>query len=159
MFSNYFQSSHRLILIHRFQWVVYQLEILRHCSTDVFRTLEGLPNSLEETYEHILRGIDQANQEDVHRLFQCLAVTARPLQVEELAAVLAFDFSKGGLPKLNEDWCWEDRGEAALSACSQLVSVINNNGTRVVQFSHSSVKEFLMSDRLASSMQIGRAFV
>ena len=153
MFSNYFQSSHRLILIHRFQWVVYQLEVLRHCSTDVCRTLEGLPNSLEETYEHILRGIDQANQEDVHRLFQCLAVAARPLQVEELAAVLAYDFGKGALPKLNEGRHWDDRGEAALAACSQLVSVIDINGTRVVQFSHSSVINFLMSDRLANSME------
>ena len=67
--------------------------------------------------------------------------------------MLAFDFSKGGLPKLNEDRHWEDRGEAALSACSQLVSVISINGTRVVQFSHSSVINFLMSDRLASSME------
>ena len=140
------------MLTHRFQWLVYQFEVLRHCSTDVRRTLEGLPNSLEETYERILKGIDQANQEDAYRLFQCLAVAVRPLQIEELAAVLAFDFSKGGLPKLNTDWRWEDQGEAALSACSQLVSVINNNGTRVVQFSHSFVKEFLMSDRLASSM-------
>ena len=140
------------MLTHRFQWVVYQLEVLRHRSTDVRRTLEGLPNSLEETYERILKGIDQANQEDAYRLFQCLAVAVRPLQIEELAAVLAFDFSKGGLPKLNADWRWEDQGEAALSACSQLVSVINNNGTRVVQFSHSSVKEFFMSDRLANSM-------
>ena len=139
--------------MHRFQWVVYQLEALRHCSTDVRRTLEGLPNSLEEMYERILKGINQANQKDAYRLLQCLAVAVRPLQVEELAAVLAFNFSKGGLPTLNEDWRWEDRGEAALSACSQLVSVINNNGTRVVQFSHSSVKEFLMSDRLASSME------
>ena len=66
--------------------------------------------------------------------------------------MLAFDFSKGGIPTLKEDWRWEDRGEAVLSACSHLVSVINNNGTRVVQFSHSSVIDFLMSDRLANSM-------
>ena len=147
------QSSHRLMLTHRFLWVFYQLEVLRHCSTDVRRTLEELPKSLEETYERILKGIDQANREDVYRLLQCLVVAVRPLQIEELAAVLAFDFSKGGLPKLNADWRWEDRGEAALSACSQLVSVISNNGTRVVQFSHFSVKEFLMSDRLASSSE------
>jgi hypothetical protein len=54
------------------------------------------------------------------------------------------------VPHLNADWRWEDRGEAALSACSQLVSVISINGSLVVQFSHSSVKEFLMSNRLAS---------
>jgi hypothetical protein len=147
------QSSHHLMLSRRFQWVFYQLEVLRQCSTDVRRTLEKLPKSLEETYERVLKGIDQANREDVYRLLQCLTVAVRPLHIEELAAVLAFDFNKGGLPKVNADWRWEDRGEAALSACSQLVSVISNNGSRVVQFSHSSVKEFLMSDRLASSIE------
>jgi ankyrin repeat protein len=143
------------MLSYRFQWVFYQLEVLRRCSesTNVRRTLEELPKSLEETYERIRKGIDQANREDAHRLFQCLSTAVRPLQIEELAGVLAFDLSKGGLPKLNEDWLWEDRGEAALSACSQLVSVISNNGSRIVQFSHSSVKEFLMSDRLASSTE------
>jgi ankyrin repeat protein len=120
---------------------------------DVRRTLEELPKSLEGTYERILKGTDQANREDVYRLLQCLTVAIRPLQIEELAAVLAFDFNKGGLPKVNADWRWEDRGESALSACSHLVSVLSNNGTRVVQFSHSSVKEFLMSDRLASSIE------
>jgi ankyrin repeat protein len=147
------QSSYRLTLSHRFKRVFYQLEALRLCSSDVRRTLEEMPKSLEETYERILKKIDQANREDVYRLLQCLAVAVRPLQIEELAAVLAFDFSKGGLPKVKADWRWEDQGEAALSACSKLVSVISNNGTRVVQFSHSSVKEFLMSDHLASSIE------
>jgi ankyrin repeat protein len=141
------------MLSHRFQWVFYQLEVLRHCSTDVRRTLEELPKSLEETYERILKGIDQANREDAYRLLQCLAVAVRPLHIEELVAALAVESNKGGLPRLNADWRWEDRGESALSACSQLVTVISNNDSRVVQFSHSSVKEFLMSDRLASSIE------
>ena len=140
------------MLTHRFKWVFDQLEILRRCSTNVRLALEELPKSLEEAYERILKGIDQANREGAYHLFQCLAVAVRPLQVEELAGVLAFDLSKGGLPKLNANWRWEDQGEAILSACPQLVSVINSNGTRVVQFSHSSVEEFLMSDRLASSI-------
>jgi ankyrin repeat protein len=139
------------MLSYRFQWVIYQLEAQQHCSTDVRRTLEELPKSLEETYERILKGIDQANRDDAYRLLQCLAVAVRPLQIEELAAALAFDFNEGGLPRLNADWRWEDQGEAALSACSHLVSAISSNGTRIAQFSHSSVKEFLMSDRLASS--------
>ena len=77
----------------------------------------------------------------------------RPLRVEELAEVLAFDLTTGGIPKLNADWRWEDQEEAVLSACSSLVSVIIDDGSRVVQFSHFSVKEFLTSDRLASCME------
>jgi hypothetical protein len=51
---------------------------------------------------------------------------------------------------LNTGWRWEDQEEAVLSACSSLVSIIIDNGSRVVQFSHFSVKEFLTSDRLKS---------
>ena len=88
-----------------------------------------------------------------YRLLQRLAVALRPLRVEELAEVLAFDLTAGGMPKLNADWRWHDQEEAVLSACSSLVSVIVDDGSRVVQFSHFSVKEFLTSDRLASCQE------
>jgi ankyrin repeat protein len=63
------------------------------------------------------------------------------------------DLTAGGIPKLNPDWRWEDQEEAVLSACSSLVSVMVRNGSRVVQFSHFSVKVFLTSERLASCME------
>jgi hypothetical protein len=109
-----------------------------------------LPKSLDETYKRILNEINNANREHAYRLLQCLTVSLRPLRVEELAEVLAFDLTTGGIPKLNSDWRWEDKEEAVLSACSSLVSVIIDDGSRVVQFSHFSVKEFLTSNRLAS---------
>ncbi|KAH9170748.1 hypothetical protein EDB89DRAFT_2243945 [Lactarius sanguifluus] len=137
-----------------FRWVFCQLEVLRHCfPTNLRRILEELPKSLDETYKRILKEINNANREHAYRLLQCLAVASRPLRVEELAEVLAFDLSMGGIPKLISDWRWEDQEEAVLSACSSLVSVIVHNGSRVVQFSHFSVKEFLISDRLASCME------
>ncbi len=139
---------------NRFRWVFCQLEVLRHCfPTNLRRILEELPKSLDETYKRILKEINNANREHAYRLLQCLAVASRPLQVEELAEVLAFDLSKGGIPKLIADWRWEDQEEAVLSACSSLVTIIIDNGSRVVQFSHFSVKEFLTSDRLASCME------
>jgi len=83
---------------------------------------------------------------------QCLVAAVRPLRIEELAEVLAFDFSAGGIPRLNPDWRWEDQVEAVLvmSACSSLV-IVADGDSRIVQFSHFSVKEFLMSHRLAES--------
>ena len=36
-----------------------------------------------------------------------------------------------------------------LSTCSSLITIVHNGHSRVVQFSHFSVKEFLTSDRLA----------
>ena len=76
-------------------------------------------------------------------------MAVRPLRVEELAEVLAVNFNcAGGIPKLNPDWRWADQEEAVLTACSSLVTIVNDGRSRVVQFSHFSVKEFLMSSRL-----------
>ena len=130
-----------------------QLEVLRHCfPANLRRTLKELPKSLDETYKRILKDINNANGEHAYRLLQCLTVASRPLRVEELAELIAFDFT-GGIPKLISNWRWEDREEAVLSACSSLVSVISDKGSRVVQFSHFSVKEFITSDRLATCME------
>ena len=111
-----------------------------------------MPKSLDKTYKRVLKDINNAKREHAYRLLQCLTVACRPLQVEELAEVLAFDLTEG-VPRPISDWRWEDREEVVLSACSSLVSVINDKGSRVVQFSHFSVKEFLTSDRLASYME------
>src|SRR6201996_8967576 len=140
-------------LFLRFRWVFCQLEVLRHCfPSNLRQILEKLPKSLDETYKRILKEINNANRVHAYRLLQCLMVASRPLLVEELAEMLVFDLSTGRVPKLNASWRWEDQEEAVLSACSSLVSIIIENGSRVVQFSHFSVKEFLTSNRLASFM-------
>ena len=131
-----------------------QLELLRRCfPPSVRRILEELPDSLDETYERILREIMKPNQGHAHRLLQCLVVAVRPLEVKELAEVLAFDFNARGMPNLNAGWRWEDQEEAVMSACSSLVTIVKDGDLRVVQFSHFSVKEFLTSNRLAEPMR------
>ena len=80
-------------------------------------------------------------------------MAVRPLRVEELAEVLAFNFDVGGTPKLDPGWRWEDQEEAVMSACSSLVTIIKDGDTRVVQFSHFSVKEFLTEDRLVEPIR------
>jgi ankyrin repeat protein len=82
-----------------------------------------------------------------------MVVAARPLRVEELAEVLSFDFTAEGIPKLNVGWRWMDQEAAVLSACSSLVIVVNDGDSRIVQFSHFSVKEFLTADRLAEPIR------
>src|SRR6266699_3514350 len=77
-----------------------------------------------------------------------------PLRVEELAEVLAVDFDDAdGIPRLKPDWRWEEQELALLSACSSLIAIIEAGGSRVVQFSHFSVKEFLTSPRLATASE------
>ena len=123
--------------------------MLRHCfPSSVQHILEELPESLDDTYERILREIRKPNQGHAHRLLQCLVAAARPLRVKELAEILAVDFSAEGIPKLNLGWRWEDKEEAVMSACSSLVMIVKDGDSRIVQFSHFSVKEFLTANRL-----------
>ena len=145
-------SCHLLITSHRFRWVFCQLEILSQSFPSSIRLiLKELPESLDETYERILKEIRKANQGHAYRLLQCLVVAVRPLHVEELAEVLAIDFGAGGTPMLNPDWRWSDHQEAVLSACSSLVTIVEDRNSSIVQFSHFSVREFLLSSRLAES--------
>jgi hypothetical protein len=107
---------------------------------------------LDETYERILREIKKPNRDHARRLLRCLVVAIRPLAVEELAEVLAIDFDDAEeIPKLNPSWRWEDQERALLTSCSSLIAIVDTGYSRVVQFSHFSVKEYLTSARLATS--------
>jgi len=141
------------MLPHRFRWVYCQLDVLRQCFPSSVRSvLAELPESLDETYERILQQIPKRNRVHAHRLLQCLVVAARPLKVEELAEVLAFGFSgKEMTPMVDENLRAEQKERAVLSACSSLITIVQDGTSRLVHFSHFSVKEFLTSDRLAAS--------
>ena len=131
-----------------------QLERLRHCLPPSVRSiLDDLPDTLDETYERVLKDINKANVKHAIRLLHCLTVAIRPLRVDELAEVLAIDFdaAQEGIPKLNPNWRWKDHHQAVLSTCSSLIAIVDDGGSQVVQFSHFSVKEYLTSDRLANA--------
>ena len=99
-------------------------------------------------YERILWEIKKPNQGHARRLLHCLAAAVRPLRVEEIAEVLAVDFNTEGTPKLNPNWRWEDQAGAVMYACSSLVIIVKDGDSWIVRFSHSSVKQFLTSNRL-----------
>ncbi|KAH9023675.1 hypothetical protein EDB85DRAFT_1894691 [Lactarius pseudohatsudake] len=135
-----------------FQWAICQLEALRRrIPGTIARALKELPRTLDETYERILLGIEEDNQEYAHCLFQCLCVSARPLRLAELAEVLAVLLDTGCDSEDHIDWRSEDAQNALISACSSLITVINVDGFPVVQFTHFTVREFLTSDRLANA--------
>ncbi|KAN0136205.1 Ankyrin repeat-containing domain protein [Lactarius tabidus] len=136
-----------------FRWVFCQLETLRHClPQNIPHIISQLPASLDETYERILKEIGKTNNFFARRLLQCLTMAMRPLRVKEFAQILALDFEAGEvIPELKEDWRWQDEQEAVLSTCSSLIAIIGERFDGIVQFAHFSVKEFLTSDRLATS--------
>ena len=135
----------------RFRWVYCQLDYLGKCLPGrIQHALIELPETLDGTYERTLREINNTNWEFARRLLLCVAVVSHPLRVEELAEFLAFDFEEGQIPKYREDWRLEDPLEAVLSTCSTLLALIDVDDSPVIQFSHFSVKEFLMSSRFAA---------
>ena len=156
------------------------MEVLRDClPSSVRQTLRELPESLDETYERILREIKKPNRAHARRVLQCLVVAVRPLRVTELAEVLAVDFNDSeGIPRVNSDWRWEDQEQALLITCSSLISIVEAGvgeyidddseddsvledisesdveaSDWIVQFSHFSVKEFLTSSRFATASE------
>ena len=132
-----------------------QLDTLRRCCpSSIRKALNELPATLDETYARALEGIPKENLQHAHRLFQCLVAALRPLRVEELTEIFAIEFDLGAPPNLVADWRPENPGEAILSACqcSTLIDINDvDEGSKIVQLSHLSVREFLTSDRLRTS--------
>ncbi len=131
--------------------------------------LANLPETLDKTYERTLREISEAEWEFANRLFQFVAVAVRPLYVEELAELLAFDFEAMPVPKFYEGWRLDDPIHAVQSTCPSFFSIVDEKDVegkdveerdvdeeyshtprKIIQFSHFSIKEFLTSARLKS---------
>ena len=149
-----FQRSLRFLLmgLDRFRWVYCQLDNLRRCMpSSIRKALDELPVTLDDTYERTLQNIPKQKWQHARRLFQCMVAAIRPFRVEELAEILAIGFGPGVAPNLVEDWRPENPEEAVFSACSTLITIIDDEESKIVQFSHFSVKEYLTSDRLETS--------
>ena len=56
------------------------------------RSLDQLPEPLDDTYVRMLQDIKKPNRDHACRLLHCLAAATHPLRVEELAEVLAVEF-------------------------------------------------------------------
>jgi hypothetical protein len=129
-----------------------QIETLRRCfPQSIKRALNELPRTLDETYDRTLQDIDEEKQGYTYLLFQCLTVSIRPLRLKELVEVLAIQLDAETMPGFDADWRPEDAEEAVMSACSTLVTIVEDDYSKFVQFSHFTVKEYLISSRLANS--------
>ena len=105
-------------------------------------TLRALPEGLFETYDRILERIDHHDHEYVSRMLKWLIGSVRPLKLEELAEAIAIDPSK---IELDPEDRFRDPTEI-LDLCSSLITLRSDN---VIVLAHFSVREYLLSDRLA----------
>ena len=112
--------------------------------------MDELPATLDETYKRALKGIDKQKRDYANRLFHCLVMSIRPLHVKELSELFSILPKTDSTPDFNIGWLPEDPEEFILSTCTTLVSIVDLNGERVVQFSHFSVREYLTSGRITN---------
>ena len=144
----------RLTFLPRFRWVVCQLDVIRECKKIrlLRKALKTLPKTLDETYERALSNIPDDYVEDVRRVLQCLICGFEPLDIQEIAEIVAVDTTK---PYYHPEDRYSTPREL-LSVCSGLVSTTTSmRGNRIsaiieeLRLAHFSVKEFLVSDRVS----------
>ncbi|KAI9764160.1 MAG: hypothetical protein M1840_008642 [Geoglossum simile] len=116
------------------------------------KALASLPKTLDDTYARILCGTDEEHSGDALKILQWLAYSARPLQIREVAEVIAVDIEDN--PRFDAERRFPEPRDI-LKICSSLVTIIEeaNDGNEQVKLAHFSVKEYLVSERI----QIGPA--
>ena len=161
---------------HRFRWVFCQVEVLKKCPPirkTIRKALENLPVTLDETYARVLESIeDETCQELARRCLLWLAFSRAPSRLEELAEAAMLD---------NRPFDPEDRISDPQFIFDLLGSLIIIASTKYivedffadadvfrdydiqferfdsVRLAHFSVKEYLMSERIARSAVINFA--
>ncbi|KAH6646797.1 hypothetical protein BKA67DRAFT_496362, partial [Truncatella angustata] len=145
-----------------FRWVSCQLDALEDCleRKSLFRALQSLPKTLDETYERILASIPSAHVQHTRRILQFLTYSERPLRLDEAVDAIAVDVGKNVARGRRFDF--KDRlpvPEEITRYCSSLVALVSRQGkyreeqtVKEIQLAHFSVKDYLASDRLESKI-------
>lgn len=110
-------------------------------------SLGSLPSTLDKTYDLILCAISEEDSVYAIRALRWLAISARPLYLDELAEVVAINTDRES--SFEDDEVLEDPSDI-LDICSSLVSATKENSwskRQVVVLAHYSIKEYLLSTR------------
>jgi hypothetical protein len=129
------------------------LDTLRACKkiSAVRKALAQLPKTLDETYARILRDIPESDRDEALSLFRWIALSNRPLTLQELAEAAVVRPEDDCLDPEDRLCCAED----VLRICHSLVSVSIERlricgqswkDYSVVRMAHFSVLEYLTSD-------------
>ncbi|KAJ5374397.1 hypothetical protein N7517_006403 [Penicillium concentricum] len=126
-----------------FRLAACQLDALRSCLSPsaVRKTLQCLPQTLDEIYERILCGIDEESRSIALTALQFLTISSRPVNLDELSEMVAI---RPGVSIIVEIDRLFDPADI-LAVCSSLVTM---SRVSLVQLSHYSVRECLTSERI-----------
>ena len=115
--------------------------------------LNGLPTTLNSTYDQILTRIEEADALNAMKLLLWLTFAERPIHVEDLAIILEYDVER---QQFDVD-AKLDFPDDVLKICSSLVTKMEDE---TVQFAHTSIKEYFQSKkrRIGSSVEVDPCF-
>ncbi|KAI0206014.1 hypothetical protein F4808DRAFT_455506 [Astrocystis sublimbata] len=140
-----------------FRWASCQLDELEKCfrPPEVRKALANLPKTLDETYARIIANISPEHKHVAIRILQFLTFSKRPLSLEEAVDCIAVNTN-------TQTFDPEDRNpipEEISRYCSSLVVIAEREGgyeeantVTELQLAHFSVKEYLVSDKLAQGI-------
>jgi Heterokaryon incompatibility protein (HET) len=157
--ANYVMPGVSLLTTLRFRWTALQMEqlkVLRPMKPSTIReALRTLPKDLDETYENILEKINPLNSKEALSVLRWISFATRPLFIEELIEVCAINL------EADPEFETEERYKPS-DILDVLPGLITINPplkvaeqplykTHVVTFSHFSVQEYLLGQRIVSS--------
>lgn len=136
-----------MLSFSRFRWAKLCLEQIESRRSDkgIREIFHSLPPNLDKTYENVLIGISESDKGIAMRVFQWLVCSVRPMTIEEVVEGVSIelgDITLDSGSKLNNP-------EEIPTICGGLVSM--NKDTRILGFTHFSVKEYFISERIAGS--------
>ncbi|KAK1982555.1 hypothetical protein LZ30DRAFT_717128 [Colletotrichum cereale] len=138
-----------------FRWVECQLKALANCPTSehlLEQRLQSLPQTLDETYERMLRNIPIESKEYARQMLAILCCAVRPLTVPELIDAIAVEV--GATASFNAK-----RKLGNIDDLQQLcpgfteLDVHHHPETVSVRIAHFSVQEYLESERIRTQKE------
>ncbi|KAF7976159.1 hypothetical protein HWV62_7479 [Athelia sp. TMB] len=129
-----------------FRWVALQVADLTACCSRraLENQLRDMPRDLAGSYEsRLVRALD-ANADHLKQFLIWLAFARRPLAVDELAEAITVDFAAPGAPAYDTDLRYFS-AEDMVEMCAGFITLYNGTA----KLAHISVKEYLISDRIA----------
>jgi hypothetical protein len=128
-----------------------QLDALEGCLDlpQLENALKSLPTTLDETYRRIFDAIPDEYKSHAVRILQFLTFSERPLSIKETVDAIAVNTE--GDPYFNPDNRMPDPQEIS-RYCSSLVVVVPIESGDMLQLAHLSVKEYLTSNRVETTV-------
>ena len=135
-----------------FRWVDCQLQTLRRCPSraEARKALGNMPETLDKTYERMLRNVRPNLCDYAIRLLQWLCIAGGPVDLDDIMEAFATCIGEESYFDPDARFVSSDK---VLALCPGLITRCNDDGfwRDHVQIAHYSVKEYLVSNRLPTA--------